>query len=86
MFVGHLAVGIAAKKVEPKIPLGVLVAASFGIDLIWPLLVLVGVEVVRVDPGNTAFTALDFESYPWTHSLAMAVAWGAVAAVLVRSS
>jgi hypothetical protein len=85
MFVGHLAVGIAAKKVEPKIPLGVLVAASFGIDLIWPLLVLVGVEVVRVDPGNTAFTALDFESYPWTHSLTMAVVWGAVAAVLVRS-
>jgi hypothetical protein len=84
VFVGHLAVGLAAKRIEPKMPLGVLVAASFGIDLIWPLLVLAGIEVVRVDPGNTAFTALDFESYPWTHSLVMAVVWGTVAGLLVR--
>jgi len=28
-----------------------------------------------VDPGNTAFTPLDFESYPWTHSLLMVAVW-----------
>lgn len=79
MFVGHLAVAIGAKKVEPRVPLWGLVAASFGIDLLWPLLLFAGIEVVRVDPGNTAFTPLDFESYPWSHSLLMSLAWGAAA-------
>ncbi len=64
MFVGHLAVALAAKKVEPQVPLWSLVAASFGVDLLWPLLLLAGIESVRVEPGNTAFTLLAFESYP----------------------
>ena len=79
MFVGHLAVSLAAKAVEPKAPLSSLVAASFGLDLIWPFLLLAGVETVSVAPGNTAFTPLAFESYPWSHSLLMAGFWGAVA-------
>ena len=39
------------------------------------MLVLAGVEHVRIDPGNTAFTPLDFFDYPWSHSLVMALAW-----------
>ena len=76
MFVGHLAVSFGAKAVEPKAPLGALVAASFALDLLWPLLLLTGLEVVQVAPGNTAFTPLAFESYPWSHSLLMALVWG----------
>ena len=79
MFVGHLAVALGAKKVEPRVPLWGLVAASYGIDLLWPLLLLAGLEVVRVDPGNTAFTPLAFESYPWSHSLFMTLLWGILA-------
>ena len=79
MFVGHLAVSFTAKVVEPKAPLSVLVAASFGLDLLWPLLILAGVETVSVAPGNTAFTPLAFELYPWSHSLLMAGVWGAIA-------
>jgi hypothetical protein len=56
-----------------------LVAASFGVDLLWPPLLFAGVEVVRVEPGNTAFTPLAFESYPWSHSLVMALLWGVLA-------
>ncbi len=83
MFVGHLAVSLTAKVVEPKAPLSILVAASFGLDLMWPFFVLSGVEKVSVAPGNTAFTPLAFESYPWSHSLLMAGVWGAVAWSLV---
>ena len=43
--------------------------------MVWPVLVLAGIEHVRIDPGNTAFTPLDFWDYPWSHSLAMALAW-----------
>ena len=82
MFVGHLAVSLGAKAIEPKAPLPALVAASFGLDLVWPWLVLAGVETVSVAPGNTAFTPLAFESYPWSHSLLMAVAWPAAVCVL----
>ena len=82
MFVGHLAVSFGAKAVEPKAPLGALVAASFGLDLLWPLLLLTGLEVVQVAPGNTAFTPLAFESYPWSHSLLMALVWGVVGGTL----
>jgi len=76
VFAGHLAVSLGAKVVEPKASLAALVAASFGLDLVWPLLLLAGIETVTVAPGNTAFTPLAFESYPWSHSLLMAAVWG----------
>ena len=65
MFIGHLAVGFAAKRFAPRTSLGWLLAAPMFLDLIWPLFVLTGVEVVRIEPGNTAFTPLEFVSYPW---------------------
>lgn len=85
MFVGHLAVAFGAKKLEPDLPLGASVAAAFGLDLLWPLLLLAGVEVVRVNPGDTAFTSLAFESYPWSHSLLMVLGWGALGALVGRA-
>ena len=85
MFVGHLAVALAAKRAEPRLSLAALVAGAFGLDLLWPVFLLLGVETVVVDPGNTRFTPLDFQSYPWSHSLAMSVLWGLVAGVLAAS-
>lgn len=78
MFVGHLAVALSAKRLQPQVPLAATVAASFGLDMLWPLFLLLGIESVRVDPGNTAFTNLAFDSYPWSHSLVMAVGWAAL--------
>ena len=45
-------------------------------DLIWPVLVALGAEQVRIVPGITAFTPLEFISYPYSHSLAMLALWG----------
>jgi membrane-bound metal-dependent hydrolase YbcI (DUF457 family) len=84
MFVGHLAAALGAKRAAPRLPLGALVAAAFGLDLLWPVLLLAGIETVRIEPGNTAFTPLAFDYYPWSHSLVMALLWGAVLAVLIR--
>lgn len=83
MFAGHAAVALAARPILPRQSLGALVAAAFLIDLIWPVLLLLGVEQVRIDPGNTAFTPLDFVHYPWTHSLLTAGVWGVLFAVVV---
>ncbi len=75
MFIGHFAVGFAAKKAAPKVSLGTLFIASQLIDLIWPVFLLLGIEAARIDPGNTAFTPLDFYNYPYTHSLAAVLVW-----------
>jgi hypothetical protein len=58
------------------VSLAMLFAAAQLADLLWPALVLAGVERVRIDPGNTAMTPLDFVSYPYSHSLATLVVWG----------
>ncbi len=78
MFIGHLALGFAAKRAAPKVSLGTLFVAAQLVDMIWPIFLLLGLEHVRIAPGNTAFTPLDFYDYPWTHSLLAAVLWGAL--------
>lgn len=84
MFAGHLAVALGAKRAEPRLPLSVAVAAAFGLDLLWPILLLAGAESVRVQAGDTAFTNLAFESYPWSHSLLTVAGWSLLAAVAGR--
>ena len=78
MFVGHLAVALSAKKIEPRLPLAALTTATFGLDVLWPFFLMTGLETVRIDPGNTAFTPLDFVSYPYSHSLVALCLWGAL--------
>lgn len=75
MLLGHYAAAIAAKKAAPDTSLGTLVLAGQFLDLIWPPLLLLGLEHVRIDPGNTAFTPLDFVSYPISHSLLAVLGW-----------
>ena len=75
MFLGHIAVGFASKRLAPRTSLGWLMAAPMLLDLLWPLFLIAGLEQVRIRPGDTAFTPLEFVSYPWTHSLLMALVW-----------
>jgi len=78
MFIGHFAVGFAAKRAAPHASLGTYVAAGLFLDILWPVFLLLGIEHVRIAPGNTAFTPFEFVSYPWSHSLLMAVFWSFV--------
>jgi hypothetical protein len=75
MFIGHYGVALALKKSAPKTSLGTLFLATQLVDLLWPLFLLLGLEHVRIDPGNTAVTPLDFYDYPITHSLVGSVFW-----------
>jgi hypothetical protein len=75
MFVGHFAVAFAAKKAAPKTSLGTLAIAVTFVDLLWPVFLLLGIEHVRIDPGNTAFTPFDFYDYPISHSLLTVIGW-----------
>ena len=75
MFIGHFAVGMAAKKVHPTLSLGILFMAAQFLDLLWPTLLVLGVESVAISPGISAVTPLDFVDYPISHSLLVVIAW-----------
>ena len=75
MFIGHLGLAFAAKKVAPRPSLGTLALAAQLVDGVWPVFLLLGWEKVEIVPGITAVTPLLFASYPYTHSLAAGAVW-----------
>ena len=82
MFIGHHATALAVKPLAPRVSLGTLFAATILLDLVWPILLLLGIEHVRIAPGITAFTPLDFYHYPVTHSLLAVLGWSLIAAAI----
>jgi hypothetical protein len=85
MFIGHFALAFGAKKIAPMLSLGTLFLACQFADLLWPTLVLAGVEIVEVDPGNTLMTPLNFVSYPYSHSFVALAGWSALFALAYRT-
>jgi membrane-bound metal-dependent hydrolase YbcI (DUF457 family) len=81
MFLGHYALALGAKKVAPAVSLGTLILAAQFADLLWPTLLVLGLEVVAIDPGNTLVTPLNFISYPYSHSLVMLLLWSGLFAL-----
>lgn len=75
MFIGHFAIGLAAKKVAPSASLGTLILSAQFLDLLWPIFLLTGLEHVRISPGDIAVTPLDFYDFPLSHSLSSVLAW-----------
>jgi len=84
MFIGHYALGLAAKRIAPRTSLGTLFLAPSLADLLWPVFLLLGWERVRVTGGANPFLTLTFDAYPLSHSLLTLIGWGVVLAVLYR--
>ena len=80
MFIGHFGLGFGAKALAPRVSLGTLFLAAQFLDLLWPTLLLLGVERVRIAPGATYVTPLVFEHYPISHSLLAVLAWAVLIA------
>ena len=69
MFIGHFAIAFLLASSFPQVPVLVpLVAVSFP-DLIWPFLVLAGIEKVKINPDSPLQKYIIFEKYPYSHSL-----------------
>ena len=66
--IAHLGVGLAAKQFAPKAPVGVLLAASEAIDLLWGVFALTGLENMKYSP--------------WSHGLFMSVVWSVLGGLL----
>jgi len=84
MFIGHYAVGFAAKRARPDVSLGTLFLAAQFADLLWPVLVLTGVERLDIRPGATPVNPFVFVRYPYSHSLLALAGWGVLFALAYR--
>lgn len=84
MLIGHYAVSFVVKAIRPAVPLWLLLTAAQLLDIAWALLVLLGVEKVRVVGGATMADLLHLDFMPYSHSLVAALAWSALAFILAR--
>lgn len=75
LFVGHYGISFLAKSAEKSIPLWTLFLAVQIVDIGWAILVLLGIEKVRIVPGFTATNPLDLYYMPYTHSLPASFLW-----------
>ena len=68
--IGHFSVGLAAKPLTPKVPLGVLLLATWLLDIL-----AIGFGFAGIEGGGSA-------GLPWSHGLFMSVIWSVLAALL----
>jgi len=82
MFIGHFGVGFGAKAAAPRVSLGSLFLAAQFVDLLWPTLLMLGVERVRILTGPVQGPPLAFEHYPISHSLLAVCIWAVLFALV----
>ncbi len=75
MFIGHFGTALAAKPAVKQVSLGTLFLASQFLDLLWPTLLLLVLETVKIVSGATKLTPLEFTHYPISHSLLAVAGW-----------
>ena len=63
MILGHYGLALAGKRAAPNTSLGTLILAAQWSDELWPILLLLGVERVRIVPNAPTNKQLDFISY-----------------------
>src|SRR5262249_25125194 len=78
MFVGHDGISFAAPRSGVRLPLWAFFVAVRWLDVVWWLLVLMGIEKLRITPGFTQANALDLYYMPFSHSLPGALALSAI--------
>lgn len=81
MFMGHYAVALATHAKQPRLPLWVYMGAVQWLDLLWAVLVLSGIEKIRLD-SSFATTPVDMYFIPYSHGLPMAIFWSVIMAGL----
>ncbi len=84
MFVGHVGVGLALKKAEPRLNLGVLLFATLLLDFLLGIFVLLGVEQVHT-PANYADLHYLMFTFPYSHGLLASLLWSALAFALTKA-
>ena len=85
MFAGHLAVGLALKKLNRRINLGWLFFAAMFHDFLLGILVLVGLEQVHIPLNFSQIHYLTF-TFPYSHGLAATFIWSLLAFLITYAA
>ena len=86
MFVGHYGVSLAARaRLGTRVPLWVWFIAVQWMDVVWSVLVLLGVEKLHIVPGFTEANALDLYYMPYTHGLPGSILVSLALGIIVAS-
>ena len=85
MFVGHYGVSFAAARTAPRVPLWLWFIATQWMDVVWSVLVLLGIEKLRIVPGFTEANALDLYYMPYTHGLPGAIVVSLILGAIVAA-
>jgi hypothetical protein len=88
MFVGHYGVSFTARSVGRRVPLWVWFVAVQWMDIVWSVLVFMGIEKLHIVPGFTQANALDLYYMPYTHglpgSIVLSLVFGAIVALFIQ--
>lgn len=80
MLIGHIAVALGFKKATPRTSLGTLLLAAQWSGLLWPVILIFGLEHLRIVPGIAAVNPGGTAPHPLTHSLLIDFGWALILA------
>ena len=83
MFIGHYAPALVAAARPSAAGLGTLFVAAQLVDIGFAVLLIPGIEAMRIVPGITATNPMDLHHMPYTHSLLGAIIWAKIFGLLV---
>ena len=69
VFIGHFGAGLALKRADRTLSLGLLFIAAQLSDLIYGVTLLTGVEKVSIVAGTSPLTSAEYVFFPYSHSL-----------------
>lgn len=83
MGIGHLGVGLALKKVDTSINLGLLFFVALFFDFLLGIFVLMGIERASI-PDNYEELHYLYYTFPYSHGLAATLIWSIIIFLLVK--
>jgi hypothetical protein len=82
MFIGHFALGLALKRADKTLSLGLLFIAVQLPDLLYGFALLTGIEKVNIVAGANPLTSVEYTFFPYSHSLVATLLWSGLIALI----
>ncbi len=85
MYIGHFAIAYLLIQLVPGVPPIVpLIGVGFP-DILWPILIFLGVEKAKLNPDSPLQKDIRFTSYPYSHSLVISFIISCIAGLVIVS-
>ncbi len=85
MYIGHFTIAYVLIRLVPSVPpLIPLIGVGFP-DILWPVLIFLGVEKAEINPNSPLQKDVRFMSYPYSHSLVVSFIISCIAGLVLAS-